>query len=113
MFLIQILTYRVIKSVIITSMLKHVAKNKNNGILEKLVLAVAIIEPLSTIPQIVDIFSTQNATAISLITWLLFAVAAVIWLAYGIKIKNTPLIVSSLLWVITESIVVVGILLYS
>jgi uncharacterized protein with PQ loop repeat len=60
-----------------------------------------------------EIFTTKNVTAISLVTWLLFAVAAVIWLAYGIKIKNTPLIVSSFLWVVTETIVVVGILLYS
>ncbi len=91
----------------------HRHKVKNNGILEKLVLAVAIIEPLSTIPQIIDIFTTKDTTAISLVTWILFAIAAVIWLAYGIKIKNTPLIVSSALWVLTESIIVIGILLYS
>ncbi len=94
-------------------MSRHVVKNKNGGILEKLVLAVAIIEPLSTIPQIVDIFTTKDTTAISLVTWLLFAIAAVVWLAYGIKIKNTPLIISSSLWMLTESIIVIGILIYS
>lgn len=92
---------------------KHVSKKNDKDILDKLVLAVAIIEPLSTIPQIIQIFSTQDATAISLATWILFAVAAVIWLLYGIKLKNTPLIISSLLWVITENIIVLGIILYS
>ena len=89
------------------------AKKQKNDVLEKLVLVVAIIEPLSTIPQIINIFVNKNAHAVSLTTWLLCAIGAAIWLVYSIKIKNLPLIISSILWVITESIIVIGILLYS
>jgi hypothetical protein len=34
-------------------------------------------------------------------------------LFYGIKLKNKPLIISSFLWVVTETIVVAQILYYS
>lgn len=81
--------------------------------LERLALVVAIIEPLSTVPQIVEIYQSENAESISLLSWLLFMAASLIWLAYGLKIKNPPLIASSVLWVITELTLIVGIIIYS
>ena len=91
-------------------------KNKRkveNYILEKAVLTVAFIEPLSTSGQIYQIWKSKDATGNSLTTWTFYILSAVIWLAYGIKLKNKPIIFSSLLWVITESIVVLQILYYS
>jgi uncharacterized protein with PQ loop repeat len=77
------------------------------------VLAVAIIEPLSTVPQIVDVYTSKDAHSLSLLSWLLFMSASVTWLAYGIKIKNLPLIASSIMWVSTEVLLVIGIIAYS
>ncbi len=88
-------------------------KNKNGSALERLALVVAIIEPLSTIPQIIDIYRSKDADSLSLLSWLLFMLASLIWLAYGIKIKNRPLIASSVLWVFTELVLIVGIILFS
>lgn len=81
--------------------------------LERLALVVAIVEPLSTVPQIVETFQSKNAESLSLLSWLLFMAASLVWLAYGIKIKNRPLIASSVLWVLTELTLIAGILLYS
>jgi uncharacterized protein with PQ loop repeat len=81
--------------------------------IEHLALAVAIVEPLSTVPQILDIYRTHDVESLSLLSWLLFAAASVIWLTYGIKIKNRPLIASSVLWVSTEAVLIFGILIYS
>ena len=80
---------------------------------DTLALAVAIIEPLSTVPQIVEIYTTKNVESLSLLSWLLFMVASVIWLVYGIKIKNVPLIASSIMWVSTEVLLIVGIIAFS
>lgn len=96
-------------------MTKHKANKKGSKlqILEYLVLGVAIIEPLSTVPQIVEVFQSQNAESLSLLSWLLFMSASVIWLFYGIKIKNQQLIASSILWVSTELLLITGIVMYS
>ena len=94
-------------------MSKHIPKTKDKGLLEKVVLVIAIIEPLSTIPQIVDIYARQDAHGVSLLSWLLFMAASVTWLAYGIKIKNVPLIASSVVWVTTEVTLIIGILRFS
>lgn len=89
---------------------KLTAKSTN---LERLALVVAIIEPFSTLPQIIDVYTSRNVESLSLLSWVLFVVASLVWLAYGIRLKNKPLIASSVLWVTTELILVFGILIYS
>jgi MtN3 and saliva related transmembrane protein len=78
----------------------------------RFILAVAIIEPLTTIPQIYQIWSRKSAEGVSLATWGFYTLTACIWLVYGIKIKEKPIIISSIMWILTEGLVVIGILLY-
>lgn len=96
-------------------MTKHKIDNRYSKLrtLEYLVLVVAIIEPLSTLPQIIEVFASQDARSLSLLSWILFMSASLIWLVYGIKIKNQPLIASSVLWVGTELLLITGIVVYS
>ena len=72
----------------------------------------AAIEPLTTIPQIVLLYTTKNATGLSLSMWVLYMLAAFVWLVYGIRIKSKALIASSIFWILTELPMVVGILIY-
>jgi uncharacterized protein with PQ loop repeat len=91
-------------------------KNQNrldNKVLNGLVMTVAFVEPLLTFGQIIQIWKFKQARGNSLLTWSFFLFSAVVWLTYGIKAKNRPLIVSSALWVLTESIVVFEILYFS
>ena len=94
-------------------MVKHPIHKNPSSTFERLVLLIAVIEPFSTLPQIYDIYTSKDATSISLLSWLLFAGASVVWLIYGIKIKSLPLIFSSLLWISTEILLIIGIVMYS
>lgn len=94
-------------------MVKHPINKKINSTFERFVLLVAIVEPLSTLPQIYDVFTAKDASSLSLLSWMLFAGASVIWLIYGLKIKSYPLIASSVLWISTEFLLMAGIILYS
>jgi uncharacterized protein with PQ loop repeat len=76
------------------------------------VLAVAIIEPLTTLPQAYEIWVNQKAEGVSVFTWTMYFVAAIVWLFYGLQIKDKPLIILSILWAVTEFAVVVGPMLY-
>ena len=75
------------------------------------VLVVAVAEPLSALPQIYEIWIKHQSEGVSALSWSLFAIAALIWLLYGLKIKDKPVIISSALWIITEIAVVLGVLL--
>lgn len=91
----------------------RLSSRQQKQLVERSVLAVAIIEPAMTIPQIYEIFANKQAEGVSGLTWFLYIFAAVIWLLYGIQLKNRPLIVSSILWIVAEATVVTGTLLYS
>ena len=73
---------------------------------------VAVIEPIMTIPQAWTIWKNKSAQDVSLLSWSVFLIGALVWLVYGIKIKSKPLIVTSSLWIVLDSIVVLGIILY-
>jgi uncharacterized protein with PQ loop repeat len=89
--------------------IKH---KKDNKALNYVVLTVAIAEPLMTIPQIYQIWSTRTAAGISLLSWAGYLVAGAIWLAYGLKIRDKPLVASSVLWVISDGLVFLGAMRY-
>jgi len=92
--------------------IKKLTKKQQKQLVKRSVLAVAVIEPAMTIPQIYEIWVNRQAEGVSSLTWGLYIGAAVIWLLYGIQLKDKPLIISSTLWIITEAAVVVGTLWY-
>ena len=59
-----------------------------------------------------EIFHTHSAGAVSLIAFSISFVGLSSWLAYGIYLKNTPLIVANTFGVIGAIFVISGILLY-
>jgi uncharacterized protein with PQ loop repeat len=80
--------------------------------IEKFMIVFATIEPIATIPQIIEIWVRHNTSGVSLATWLFYSLTSCIWLAYGIIKKDKPLIASGALWSISQAIVVVGLLVY-
>lgn len=78
---------------------------------ERFMLVFATVEPIATIPQIVEIWSNNNTAGVSLVTWFFYALTSCIWLAYGIIRKDKPLMVSGILWVTSQGLVVLGLLL--
>lgn len=87
-------------------------KKQQKQFIRRMVLSVAVLEPLMTIPQLYDIWVMHKVAGISVLTWSLYAVSACIWLYYGLQLKDKPLIIASALWVFMEVPVVIGVLLY-
>jgi uncharacterized protein with PQ loop repeat len=77
---------------------------------ERFMLVFATVEPLATIPQIVQIWSSKGAPGVSLSTWFFYTLTSTIWLFYGFKTKDKPIIISGVLWVASQGLVVIGIL---
>ena len=80
--------------------------------LDNVALAVAIIMPLTTIPQLYNIWILRLTEGVSALTWGLWAILCVPMLIYGIVHRVKPLIVTYIMWIIIEIIVVIGVLLY-
>ena len=79
------------------------------SVLDKLVLFVSVAYPLSALPQAIEIFQ-GNAEGVSVISWMSFLVCAALFLAYGLKNRVFPMIISNVLWIAMDSLVVIGLL---
>ena len=93
--------------------LKQLTNSQRKRLVKRSVLAIAVIEPLMTLPQVYEIWVMKKAEGVSGLTWGLYLIAAVIWLLYGLQLKDKPIIISSVLWLGFETAVVVGTVLYS
>jgi uncharacterized protein with PQ loop repeat len=81
--------------------------------LDKIVLFIAIVGPIANIPQIMKIYIEGNISGLSLPTWISYLVMAIPWLVYGFVHREKPIIVTYILWGITNLIIVIGIIIYS
>jgi MtN3 and saliva related transmembrane protein len=68
-------------------------QDKNNYMnIEILGLAAGTISSITFLPQVIKIWQTKSAKDLSMPMLLLLVIGVSMWLAYGIIIKNTPVI---------------------
>lgn len=93
---------------------RHFIKTfENKDLLDKSTIVVGVLGPFMTLPQVIQIWTTQSAEGVSLATWSFYIFISLVWVVYGVKKKILPIIVADSLWVVFELMIVVGILLYS
>ena len=71
---------------------------------------VALIGPLVTLPQLVEIWSRGADAGVSIITWAGYLALSVFWLSYGIMHKEKPIIIANVLYFVINLIIVIGLL---
>lgn len=74
---------------------------------------VAVLSPITFIPQIIQLYTVQDASGLSLVTWVFANVINVLWLLYGILHKELPLIFAGSVWSLLNAAMLYGILIYS
>lgn len=88
-------------------------KQKNGGrksAVDKLVYFAVVFGPLMTLPQLYSVWMLHQK-GVSVATWSGYLVVAVIWLLYGLKHRDRPIIALQLLWLLLDAGIIVGVLL--
>ncbi len=67
---------------------------------------------ISNFPQAFKIFKRKSAKDISMVTFFILLVGAIVWVLYGIEIKSIPIIISNSLGTIGVTFVIIGWFLY-
>jgi len=89
---------------------QHIKKKKKLSVFDVIVVIASFMYPLSGIPQVIQIF--QGTTdGVSLISWVGFLTFASIFLIYGLKHRVTPMIIANSIWIVVDSLVIIGYLL--
>ena len=74
---------------------------------------VAVVQPLMVLPQIYQIFSNRSAADVSLITWAMLLFFNTSNFIYGWAFNIKPLVINNGIWIIVDTLVVIGVLAYS
>ncbi len=67
----------------------------------------AILGALSFLPQLVKVWRFRSVKDISTSMYLIYALSVILWLAYGIIIKSTPLITAEVLTLVLVSTILI------
>lgn len=70
-------------------------------------LLAAALTTVSFLPQVVKILKTKHTKAISLLMYVIFATGVLLWLIYGISIKDLPIILANGITLIIAAIVLI------
>lgn len=95
-------------------MSKRVDKNKNmvDDRFEVFVNICSVILPLTTLPQLYTIYVERITEGVSIITWISYTLLTIPIFIYSLKRKELPLILLNGLWILVNSAIVIGLLLY-
>jgi uncharacterized protein with PQ loop repeat len=80
---------------------------KDKTTIDKLIMIAAIGTPVMTFPQVYQVW-VQHVKGDSVVTWTSYVIIGIIWLMYGLKYKDKPIIIMQSLCIITYSLVVAG-----
>ena len=59
-------------------------------------LIAGIFSTLSFLPQVIKAFKTKRTEDLSLATFVIFSISVVLWLTYGILIRQIPVILANI-----------------
>ena len=70
------------------------------------------IDGLANLLQVYKIFKRKSAKDISILTYSIILISCIIWVLYGIEIRNSPIIITNTLGIISVTSVIIGCFLY-
>ena len=75
---------------------------------ESIGYAAAFLTTVSFLPQVIKVWRSRSARDISLATYGMFTLGAALWLAYGLVIQATPVILANAVTVVLAAAVLVA-----
>ena len=81
--------------------------------LEKVLRGVSVFTMLMTVPQVLTIWVGRDAGGVSLISWLSYLAAACLWFVYGLQKRDKTIYLACIGWILLDSAVVIGVVMYS
>ena len=83
-----------------------------DAVLRRLLGGMSIFTLLMTVPQILTIWVGHQAAGVSVLSWSAYLLSAVLWFWFGLKQGDKNVYLPCVGWVVLDSAVVVGALVY-
>lgn len=80
---------------------------------DRLMYIVSFGGALALVPQVTQVYATQNASELSLTTWFFLGFFNLLWIMYGILHRAYPILIGSIASALLQFSLVFAILIYS
>jgi MtN3 and saliva related transmembrane protein len=80
---------------------------KNMSSLSILATVTGVTMALSGLPQIIKIYKRKSAKDISPVTYLVGVFGTIIWIFYGVELKNLAIVLPNILGMITSTVILI------
>jgi MtN3 and saliva related transmembrane protein len=80
--------------------------------LDRICVFFSVLMPMTALPQIYKLYYFQDGSGLSIWMWILYFLGVIPFLLYGIVHKVSHLVVLNILWIIAQTIMIIGIILY-
>jgi len=91
----------------------YLTKKKEKQLINRICAVFAVFMPLTTLPQIIQLYTTQNASGLSLLMWVLYTIGVIPFLLFGIIYRHSQLVVLNALWILVQITMITGIIIYT
>jgi len=85
-------------------------KEKGMHALDKIIFPIALVSPIMTVPQVLQVWQDHKTAGLAITTWIGFAFASTFWTLYGVAHKDKAITYSSGIVVVLDILIVIGIL---
>lgn len=80
--------------------------------LERVLNLLSLFTMAMTVPQVVAVWTQQNAGGVSLISWSAYLLAAVVWLFHGLQKRDPAIYLACIGWIILDAAIVMGVVVH-
>jgi len=80
--------------------------------MKRLLGGMSIFTLLMTVPQIYTIWSSHQAAGVSLLSWGAYWISAFVWFIYGLRKRDWNIFLPCIGWLVLDSAVVAGAIVY-
>jgi uncharacterized protein with PQ loop repeat len=84
-----------------------------NTLLRRLLGGMSLFTLLMTIPQVLTIWVGHRAAGVSLLSWSAYLISALMWLWFGIQKHDKNIYLPCVGWIVLDTAVIVGAMIYS
>ncbi|HJY78960.1 MAG TPA: hypothetical protein VKE95_20125 [Burkholderiales bacterium] len=84
----------------------------SDDVLRRALGAMSVFTIVMTVPQIWTIWVGQQATGVSVLSWSAYLVSALLWFWHGLRKRDRNIYLACIAWIVADSAVILGALVY-
>ena len=78
--------------------------------LERLLRVLAVATMLMTVPQVIAIWVRDDASGVSVLSWMSYLISSVAWLVYGLRKGDRTIWATCIGWIVLDVAIIAGIM---